>query len=275
MKLDPQTTIELTKIIGGLLLDHLASLLLYLVIGFILGAFIAYLTFRWIRAKAWFKRTTQSSTKRTLLFLFRSAFYLSIIGLSSTIGLAIGSNRIVEKEVSHLVMESTDYCKTNFFNDYESVQSLFHISNAIYANGHQLNEINHKIAEAVANEVSQKQGLGLFGFLLNASQSDMTKQIEELEIGFVTLLVATGLNKIGAEELIEPDQIDKAFYAWIHSDKESSLGSLNEFMSTQICRQVKPLVFSIWLPFIAFCTLFILANCFETAWYFYQQNKEK
>ena len=114
MELDLKTSLQISKFIGGIVLDDFWTLLVHLLMGMLIGTVIAFLIYRLIKSKGWFKRTIASSTKRFFLWIFRASFYLSLIGLSSTIALVIGSNKIVQKEITNLVDEGLSYCQTNY-----------------------------------------------------------------------------------------------------------------------------------------------------------------
>jgi hypothetical protein len=237
MKFDLATSLELTKIIGSFLFDNIATLLIHLFVGIIIGTVIAYLILRLFKAKGWLKRTILSKTKRVLFYVLKVAFFLAFIGLSSSIALIIASNKIVKKEVTHIVDEGIDYCKVNYFNDFESVEEIFAFSDVIYSKGGEVNEMNPLVAETMVDEISKKQGLGFLGsYLLKGPENEMVAQLEEYERAIVLILVTMSLEKIGAGNLLEPDQIDEAFYAWLHSDSQDGLGSINTFMSTQMAQ---------------------------------------
>ncbi len=277
MKLDLDASLQLTKIILGMILNELGFLLMHLAIGLLIGVVLAYFTRRIIRTKGWFKRDAKSHSKRIILYILRSTFYLSIIGLSCTVALVIGSNKIVEKQVKLVVDESVEYCKTNYFNDYAFVEEIFQASDFLYAKGYDLNQANHKIAEMATDEIAKKYGLGFLGsFLLKSPKKDMVNQLEDLERGFVIILVSMGLEHIGAGDIVKADQIDKAFYAWLQNDKSASLGSINSVISNQTSKLVKPIIFGIWSPFLFVCVLFILANLVEIAVFYYRKwQREK
>ena len=277
MKLDLEASIQISKIILGMILNELGFLLVHLVIGLLIGLVIAYSTRRLIKAKGWFKRDTKSHSKRIFLYLLQSTFFLSIIGVSCTVALVIGSNKIVEKQVNLIVDESVEYIKANYFNDYAFVEEIFQASDFLYAKGYDLNQANHKIAEMAADEVAKKYGLGFLGsFLLKSPKKDMVNQVEDLERGFIIILVSKGLEHIGAGDIVKADQIDKAFYAWLQNDRSASLGSINSVISNQTSKLVKPIIFGIWSPFLVVCVLVILANLVEIAVFYYRKwQREK
>ena len=282
MEFDLETSLELTKIIGSIIFDDLSSLLLHMFLGTVIGVLVAYLVYRLIKAKSWHNRSSNiSKPKKVLFYLLRITFYLSIIGLSASIGLVIGSNKIVVKEVTKLVDEGVDYVKTNYFEDLDNVQELFSLADIVYSSGYEVNEFNHKIADVVVDQlVKEKKMSFLTGYLAKTQSGEFAKQLEELEKGMLIMGVAYGLKHIGAEELIEDglldeERIEKAFYAWLHTDEDASLGSMNEFMTTQICRQIKPLTFSIWLPAILITSLFILTNLIEIGIYYFRRRPQE
>jgi hypothetical protein len=276
MELDLKTSLQISKFIGGIVLDDFWTLLVHLLMGMLIGTVIAFLIYRLIKSKGWFKRTIASSTKRFFLWIFRASFYLSLIGLSSTIALVIGSNKIVQKEITNLVDEGLSYCQTNYFSNFENIESAFAITDQVYAAGYDVNQANHLLSEAMVDMISEKYGLGFLGSYLFASpKHEMVKEIEDLERQALALTISYGLEKIGAGDIIEPEDIDKAFYAWLNNDKGEGLGSMNTFLSTQICYQVKPLIFSIWLPFLIIFGLFIIANAIEVVLFYYRINKGK
>ena len=276
MELDLQTSLQISKFIGGILLDDIWILLFHLIMGFLIGTVLAYLAYRLIKAKGWFKRTLSSATKRFFLWIFRASFYLSIVGLSSTIALIIGSNKIVKKEIDTLVNEGISYCQDNYFNDFEAIEEAFAITDKVYAAGYDVNQANHKVSEAMVDMISEKYGLGFLGsYLMAAPKHEIVKEIEDWERQALAIGITYGLEKIGAGDIVEPEDIDKAFYAWLNNEKGEGLGSMNTFMSTQICKQVKPLVFSIWLPFILISLFFIFANLIEVAIFYFRKKKGK
>ena len=274
MEFDLQSSLQITKLIGGIIWDDIWILFLYLLGGLLIGTVLAIVLWRIIKIKQWFKREIVSKPKRFFLGLFRLTFYLSTIGLSATIALVIGSNRIVEKEVTKLVDEGIDYCQSNYFSDFETIESAFALTDQIYAAGYDVNQANHKVSEAVVDMISEEYGLGFIGsYLFAAPKHEMVKEIEDWERQALALGITYGLEKIGAGDIVEPEDIDKAFYAWLNNDKGEGLGSMNTFMSKQICIQVKPLVFSIWLPFLIIFSLFVVANLVEVGIFYFRKNK--
>ncbi|MFT5723504.1 MAG: hypothetical protein ACI9JN_000618 [Bacteroidia bacterium] len=273
MKFDLPFSTELIHIIMGILLDDLINLLLHLVTGMVIGIVISLLIYRLINAKGWFKRSYTSRTRRIFLFTLRVSFYVAIVGLSSTIALVVGSNKIAKKEVNQLVDEGFEYCKINYFNDYEFIEEVFEVSDKLYSSGNNVNQINHEMAEAMVNDISEKYGLGFLGaYLLKSPESEMIEHLEDIEKGIIFLFVYKGLEQIGAGDLIEPDQLDETFYSWLHSDGEQSFGSIHEFVSKQINNQVKPLIFSIWLPLLIINALLIGINIVELTLFFYRKR---
>lgn len=275
MELDYQTSLQISKIVGRFLLDDIGILFIYLLSGMSIGIALAYLLYRFIKAKRLFKREPASKIRHISLYIFRTTFYLSVVGLSSTIGLVVGSNKIVDKEVTNLVDEGISYFKTNYFSNFTTLESAFQITDVVYSAGYDVNQANHKVSEAMVDMISEEYGLGFLGsYLLISPKNEMVEQLEEVEKAMVMFLVFHGLDHIGAGELIEPEDVDKAFYAWLNNDSSEGLGSMNSFLSTQIIVQLKPLVFGIWLPFVVLFSIFILANAVETGLFLYRKNKD-
>jgi len=113
----------------------------------------------------------------------------------------------------------------------------------------------------------------LQAYLMKTQSGQFAEQLEELERGMLVLLVGLGLEQIGAEELMDEERIDDAFYAWLHTDKDASLGSINTFLSKQIGNQLKPIVAGIWLPFLLISALFIIINAIELAIHYYRKKR--
>jgi hypothetical protein len=276
INLDTQTTLELSKIIAQYLLQDISTLLVHLVIGIALGFLTSYLAYKLLKSKKWFKRVTDSVPKKLSYLLLRITFYLGIIGTTSFIGLIMGSNKIIDKEITTLVDQGINYYKENYFKDMKSVEELFEVADLIYSSGYEVNEFNHKIAAAVVDQLVEEKELNfLHGYMLKTRSGDFTEQLEELERGMLLLIVGLGLEKIGAEELLEEDRLDKVFYSWLHSDQDASLGTVNHFVSSQIANQIKPIVIGIWLPFLLISLFFILFNIAETAIYFHSKKYKK
>lgn len=269
MKLDTQASIELSKIIAKYLLQDITTLLEYLAGGTLIGILLVYVLYRIIKVKGWFKRNPESRLWKFLYFTLRSTFYLGILGVCSTVGLIIGSNKIVEKEVNTLVDEGIAYFQATYFDDFEFVEGVFELTELVYSSGYEVNDFNEQVAEVMADEVAKKYGLGFLGsYLLAGPKNEISTFLEDTERGMLMLAVGYGLEQIGAEELMDEEQLDKTFYAWLHSDEDASLGSMNGFLSTQICSQIKPLLLGIWLPFLLIPLFFILLNSVELVVYF-------
>ncbi len=275
MKLDLTSPLELTKIIGRILLDDLASLLLHLVAGILIGVVLVYFIYRLFKAKGWSRRPIQSSTKRILFHGSRVIFYLAIIGLSAVTSLIIGSQQIIKKEVALAVDKGIEYYNVHYFDDFKFIEEVFAFSGQVYAKGGELNKINHHIAEGIVDQISEKHGLGFLGsYILHNPKNDMIQQMEDLERGMLILFLSKSLEQIGAGDVIEPDKLDKAFYAWLHADSEANLGTINTFVSAQITEQLNPLVLSIWLPFLMVNLLVILIYLTELVVFLYRQDKQ-
>ena len=166
------------------------------------------------------------------------------------------------------------YCQDNYFKDPGSLESAFRLADIVYTQGSKINDVNHLVAETMTTMISEEHGLGFLGpYLLQGPESMIIQEIEKWEKEIVTFVVMLGLDKIDAAELVEPEEISKAFHTWLHSDTSEGLGSMNGFLCTQLCNQIKPLVFGMWLPFILIAAFFIIANLIEIAAHRYQKRK--
>ena len=61
----------------------------------------------------------------------------------------------------------------------------------------------------------------------------------------------------------------------MHSDAKEGLGDINTWISNQIMKQLKPLIFSLYLPFLLINLFFILINLGEVMFYVRQKRMEK
>jgi len=274
MEFDLQYSSEIIRLIFSVLLDHAGTLLLHGFVGFMIGCILAFVLYRVLRARSWFKRVHVSRSKKVLYFFIRSSFYLGIIGISCTTALIIGSNRIIEKEVDMLVKEGTDYMAANYFQDKEFLDNAFQVYDQLYASGKKINEINHALAEGMAIAVAEEYHLGFLGPYLLKSQVDQTvKQLEAIEKGIILIFVAKALEQIQAEELIEPEKLDEAFYTWLHNEKAQEFTDINQVISHQIMRYLKPMVLSLWSPFILINSILILITIIEVIVFQYRANR--
>ncbi len=256
------------KFITHVLLGDVLTLGLHLLAGFGIGMILCFILWRIIKKRAWFKRNADATYKKVLYFILRACFYLSVIGVSATIALNIGSNKIIKKEVDALVSESMDFCRANYFDDVAFIEDVFATGVTIYESGAKVNEMNHALADGMVEAVSKEYGLGFMGkFLFRNSKSELVHQIEGMEKAFIFFVVAEGLKQVGLGDAVEADQLDKAFYNWLHNEGGSGTDSVDAWISKQIQKQLKPLVFSIWLPFLIINILFILANVIEVIIY--------
>ena len=274
MEFDLHYSSEIVKLILSVILDHAGTLLLHGFVGFMIGCIVAFVLYRVLRTRTCFKRVAVTRGRKVLYFFIRSSFYLGIIGISCTIALIIGSNRIVKMEVDMLVEEGTAYIATNYFQDKDFLDNAFQVYDKLYSSGKKINEINHALAEGMATAVAEEYHLGFLGPYLLKSQVDQTvKQLEELEKGIILIFVAKALEQIQAEELIVPEKLDDAFYAWLHNEKDQEFTDINQVISHQIMRHLKPLVFSMWLPFIFINSILILITLIEVIVFQYRAKR--
>ncbi|MBR9861231.1 VTT domain-containing protein [bacterium] len=274
MEFSFNSALDIGQIILSIILDHAGTLLLYAFLGFLIGALIAFILYRILRKQSWYKRTPSSNRMKIAYGFIRFLFYLGIIGLSSTIALISASNKVVKKEVDEIVHIGTDYMTKEYFQDEDFLEQAFLIYDKLYSSGKELDEINHKLAEGMAVAVAEEYHLGFLAPYLLHSQIEATvKQLEAIEKGMVMIFVAKALEQIQADELIEPEDLDEAFYKWLHNEKQNEFTDINQVISHQIMRQLKPFIFGIWLPFILINSLLILITVVELIVYNYRTKR--
>jgi hypothetical protein len=199
---------------------------------------------------------------------------LGIVGLSSTIALISASNKVVKKEVDELVDISTEYLTKEYFQDEDFLENAFLIYDKLYNSGKDLDEINHKLAEGMAVTIAEEYHLGFLAPYLLHSQIEATvKQLEEIEKGIIMIFVAYALEQIQADELIDPEDIDEAFYKWLHNEKQNEFTDINQVLSYHIMQRLKPFVFGIWLPLIIINSILILITIIEVIVYKYRSKR--
>lgn len=212
-----------------------------------------------IKSKGWSSRKHTKSINNILYLAFKLSFYLSIIGLCCSISLIIGSKRIIKKEIDNVVNQSVEYIKKNYFKDSTSTEQIFAAVENILVLGSKLNESNHLMAEAITNEISTENGFGFLGpILLHKSKNNYIKQLEEIEKSIFTILVSYGLEKIRVDNAIPVNQLDKAFYAWLHNDYNSNTTSPNQYISEQLNQQIQPIIIGLWMPLLLPCLIIFL-----------------
>jgi hypothetical protein len=262
-------TLDLLKLIGGIVLNDILILLLYAFVGLFVGIGLAYFIRRLIQKKKWFNRPNKSVVSKAIYYTLRICFHLAVISLPVIIALIIGTNNIVHKEVNLIVDESLQYCKENYFQDHQFIEETMEMSLMIYQSGEKVNEMNHHLADGMVNAISEKYGLGFLGkFLFKKSKKEMVQQLEGMEKAFLFIVVSRGLEQANLGDLIEPEQLDEAFYRWLHHKNDGNNESIESWISHQVTSLTRPLVFSIWLPFLLVSLFAILVNVMECIYFF-------
>lgn len=264
---------ELLALVGEVLMEHMFTLLFNVLIGFVLGSVVVVILFKVIRKSNWFKRSFDSSIKRLLIGTLHLLFYVSIIGISCTISLHVGSVKIVKQEVTRGVDYGLKYCQENYFEDEELIQSVFDAAQLVMLSGEEVSDMNEVIAQGMVDAISEKYGLGFMGdFLFDGSKNEMVTQLEAVEKAIVFMAVSKSLEYIGQDDLIDADQLEDAFNEWIHSDYEKKYEDVNKVITTEIVTQVKPFIASIWLPFYLFNGFIVFLTLLESVIYY---NKKR
>lgn len=94
MDLNFEISTEMMTRIGEVLMNHLFNLFVSLSLGLLIGVLITAGLFLLMRKTGWFNRKYQSGYTRMAVSMLQFLFYVSIIGLSATISLHIGSEKI-------------------------------------------------------------------------------------------------------------------------------------------------------------------------------------
>lgn len=271
MEIDFEFSTEMMLLLGQVLMAHTLTLLLHALIGFVLGTVVVFILWRMIRKYGGFQRNFESSLTRVGVKILHVLFYGSIIAMSVTVSLHLGSVKIVDHEVQRGVDYGLKYCREVYFEDEELIQEVFDAAQTVYASGGEVSEMNEAIAQGMVDAISEKYGLGFMGDgLLGGAKSEMVTQLESIEKAIIFISVSKSLEYIGQDDLVEPDQLENAFNQWIHSDYEKTSQDVSSFIRIQIVDQIKPLITSIWLPFYLVSGFVMLLTVVEVGVYYWK-----